>query len=646
MKNPVSRSTYTSLTRRIPRLASFRLLAAVAAGCLSIHPQSAEAGLSFVIGTPTSVGSVQYSSVTDSGTITAALTGPGTITSGLSISGNRIQYDIINSDQGALSSWTIYYGAAVGPFLIGATTPLGYITSSGTIVPQGGVAYMTEFNMGYGLYAYNSGAPWTIDYEVDHVTFTATGSPATGIPPLDGEGELNPTPYLPSFAIEFDPSLTAGLVPASAIVGSGTLNGQVYGPLPGNQCLIVRTPNVVVQTCSNCIPVTFSSTVIDQCCSNASVSYTPQSGTCFEVNTVTTVEAVASDSCGNLATNYFTVTVNPGPDCLPTNCININILSSNIVVATCEPCTLVAYTNVIVTDACCPSSGVKVTFNPPTNTCFPVNSTTPVQVKATDGCGNAATNTFFVTVVPGPTCGQTNCLAIHTTNITVYTCSNCVTVPFNAVASDFCCPDVRLIYSLPTNSCFQLNTTTPVEVTAVDNCGNRATNFFTVTVLPAPGCGGASNCISLFASNIVVRTCSNCVMVPFNARAFDTCCSNVTLTYSMPTNACFQLNTMTPVNVVATDECSNTVSTTFTVSIVPGPNCGGTGGPQITMAGIPNPAGGGTNFVVSWNPPNSQLQQSPDLINWFSIPGATNSPYTLSNQPAMNFYRLQLLPGN
>jgi len=707
--------------RRILGFAPAHLLRTAIVGVLLAQAHPAAAVLSFGRGTPTTVGSIKFSSSPDSVIITGALTGPGTVTTALAIPANRIQYDVINSDQGSVTSWTLHYPPAVGPSIIGAFTPLGYVNAVGTIIPQGGYAYTTLFNAGYGVYNYNTGAPWIIDYEPDHITYIGTALPPTGLPANAGAGYLNPTPYLPSFAVLYSPDLGNGVVPASATIGTGNLNGTVYGPLPGNGCLSILCSNRVVETCSNCVPVNFSAFAVDTCCSNAVLQFLPPSGTCFPANSVNSVQVIAQDDCGNSATNYFTVTVNPGPNCTPTNCISIN--ASNIVVYTCDSCTPVPF-NATATDTCC-ASGVTLTFNPPATTCFPQNSSTPVLVTAFDQCGNTATKSFTVTVLPGPTCGPTNCITILSSNIVAYTCNNCTTVPFTATAIDNCCSNVFLTYDPPTNTCFPLNSTTPVKLLAFDYCGNRVTNYITVTVLPGPNCN-PSNCITISCSNLVAYTCSNCTTVPFTATAVDKCCAGAggptlvfnppattcfplnsttpvqvlaydpcgniatnsftvtvlpgpncnpsncititcsnlvaytcsncttvsflakavdtccplaggpTLVFNPPETTCFPLNTTTPVQVTAIDQCGNTATNSFTVTVLPGPNCGGAT-PELSIASWP---ASGTNLIISWSAPNAQLEQSSNLIHWVPIPGITNPPYLVPITLPQSFYRL------
>src|SRR6516165_3381415 len=203
------------------------LLGAMLAGAMLLQAHLVFGAPAFVRGTASSVGPVRFSSTPDFVTITGDYTAPGFIDNTLNIPIGRIQYDMINSDQGSLNTWTVYYSPLVGPSIIGATTPIGYVDFFGTAVPQGGAAYGTLLNAGYGLYNYNTGAPWTIDYEVDHITFIWVGAPTTGLPPNAGVGDLAPTSFLPSFDIEFDPSLPIGLVPTSAKLGAANFNGQV-----------------------------------------------------------------------------------------------------------------------------------------------------------------------------------------------------------------------------------------------------------------------------------------------------------------------------------------------------------------------------------------------------------------------------------
>ena len=106
-------------------------------------------------------------------------------------------------------------------------------------------------------------------------------------------------------------------------------------------------------------------------------------------------------------------------------CSNCLVLScpTNITVTTCAACTNIPFASYVgVTDNCC--TNWHLTFNYPTNFCFPVNTTNTVEVTATDTCGDIANNSFQVIVL---SCGSTttNCLSLSCPgNIYVGTCSN------------------------------------------------------------------------------------------------------------------------------------------------------------------------------------------------------------------------------
>jgi hypothetical protein len=324
------------------------------------------------------------------------------------------------------------------------------------------------------------------------------------------------------------------------------------------------------------------------------------------------------------------------PHC-PTNCISL--YATNITAYTCTNCAFVPFNNVFVTDPCCPVLPTLY-YNPPETTCFPVNIATPVLVTAIDQCGQTNTTTFTVTVLRDPHC-PTNCISLYATNITAYTCTNCAFVPFNNVfVTDPCCPvPPTLYYNPPETTCFPVNIATPVLVTAIDQCGHTNTTTFTVTVLPDPHC--PTNCISLYTSNIVVYTCSNCTVVPYNVIAVDHCCTNpVSLVYNPPVNTCFGLNTVNPVHVIASDPCGNTAVGFFTVTVLPAAGCGGNS-PGINITGTSSRGGSVTNYyALWWNGTNAQLEATTDLRNWQPVPCGTNSPYVVPATSPMSFYRL------
>jgi hypothetical protein len=388
-----------------------------------------------------------------------------------------------------------------------------------------------------------------------------------------------------------------------------------------NECITITCSNLTayVPCGSNCVIVPLTATAMDTCCTNI-VSFQFYLGgiaisaadTCFSAGTTNLVEVVGIDGCGHAATNTFEVTVLP-------QTANFAVLSTNLLVyAPCgSNCMTVPLTATVI-DPCC-GNNVSVQYYEgataisSTNTCFPVNSTTPVTVVAMDGCGNGGTNTFNVTVLPQPTY-----VSVLSSNVFVYApCgSNCLTVPLTATTTGYCCSgNVTLRYYegstsiSATDTCFPVDSATPVTVVATDGCGDAATNTFDVTVLPSAPC--TNGCIRILSTNLtVLAPCGDsCVAVPLTARAIDTCCSNVILQYYLgatsisATNNCFTVGTTT-VEVVAMDSCGNTASSIFEVTVLSGTNCccgPGLGPRTIQWLSLPL----STNFTVSVDLNNS-----------------------------------------
>lgn len=155
---------------------------------------------------------------------------------------------------------------------------------------------------------------------------------------------------------------------------------------------------------------------------------------------------------------------------------------------------------------------------------------------------------------------------------------------------------------------------------ATDACSNSVTCTQTVTEVdttpPTIVC----------PTNIVVESCTN-VAVCYTVTATDTCTTNVTVTCDPPSCSQFAPGTVTMVHCVATDECGNSSSCDFTVTVVErqplalfntGVNANGTllpAGGQDPHYSLPvNPNGGGASaFVVSpidaaWLTNNSMSQ--------------------------------------
>ena len=99
-------------------------------------------------------------------------------------------------------------------------------------------------------------------------------------------------------------------------------------------CINLTCPsNIVVSTCSNCVPVFYSARASNACCfSNVVLNYNPPSGACFPLGT-NTVQVTAYDpDCASTppATCSFTVTVVQGTNCCTNQCCGPNLGAQTI----------------------------------------------------------------------------------------------------------------------------------------------------------------------------------------------------------------------------------------------------------------------------------------------------------------------------
>lgn len=234
---PVCGSFIPSNRRRGRLLSNAFILLGLAAFLLPAYGQ-----LSLNLGgrLSTPLGTLPVSSITDSVTLTGGYTAAGTTTTGLNIPIRRFQYSMIDNTGQSISSFTISYDASLALLIVAAAQPTAYRDSSGNNVFVGGAALVTFFNAGFGTYTYNTSAKWIIDYEQDHLTFTAVNSSV--LPDGAGVGALLSSGTAVStiaFSLDVDKSLVSGTVASSATAGASQFTGNVLGPV------MVPEPSVV-----------------------------------------------------------------------------------------------------------------------------------------------------------------------------------------------------------------------------------------------------------------------------------------------------------------------------------------------------------------------------------------------------------------
>ncbi len=283
-------------------------------------------------------------------------------------------------------------------------------------------------------------------------------------------------------------------------------------------------------------------------CGVASTVATPTNGSTFPVGT-NIVMVVVTDIHGSAATNTFTVTVNDTEK--PSANVLANIVTTNDV-GQCGA--VVNFTLPDQTDNC----GVASTVAAPASGSTFLVGTTPVTVVVTDIHGNAATNTFSVTVNDTEKPSANVPANIVTTN----DAGQCgAVVSFTLPDQTDNCGVATTVATPASDSTFSVGTT-PVTVVVADIHGNRATNTFTVTV------NDVEKPSANVPANIVQENdpgqCSAVVGFTLPAQT-DNC--GVASTVATPTDgSTFPVGTNT-VTVVVTDIHGNKATNTFTVTV-------------------------------------------------------------------------------
>jgi CubicO group peptidase (beta-lactamase class C family) len=231
----------------------------------------------------------------------------------------------------------------------------------------------------------------------------------------------------------------------------------------------------------------------DNADASVAISCSPPSGSSFPVGT-TTVACTATDDCTNRSTCTFLVRV-----IRDTTAPVIQCLSNRVALACDRSGALVTYSTPTATDDTDPS--VTVACSPKSDSLFPVGNTT-VTCTATDACTNRSTCLFLVTVNADTTPPVIQCPS----NIVLWTCSTSAITHYSVTATDDLDTNVEIACTPPSGSLFAIGQTT-VVCTATDNCTNRTTCTFTVTVNR-----DATPPSIVCPTNIVASICSTCAV--------------------------------------------------------------------------------------------------------------------------------------
>ncbi len=211
------------------------------------------------------------------------------------------------------------------------------------------------------------------------------------------------------------------------------------------------------------------------------------------------------------------------------------------------------------TTGSCPTNAI-VTCTPPSGGTF-ILGTTTVSCRATNSCRQSATCNFNITVVRDTVPPVIQC----PTNRIVWLCGTASTARVSFTlpsATDNADSNVVVSCSPTPNSSFPLGTST-VTCTATDDCTNRTTCTFTVTIArdttpPVIQCPPSINGTACSASGAVATYPT--------PTATDNADFNVAVACSPVSGSVFPLGSTT-VTCTATDNCTNQTACTFLVRV-------------------------------------------------------------------------------
>ena len=286
-------------------------------------------------------------------------------------------------------------------------------------------------------------------------------------------------------------------------------------------------------------------------CGVASFTSTHTSGATFAVGT-TTVTYSATDAAGNTTTASFNVVVTDDEDPVISN------VPANISVTTdADQCgAIVNWTAPTASDNC------SVTSFPSTDDSgdfFAVGSHT-VSYSAMDAAGNAVTASFTVTVTDGEAPAISDMPADITVSNDAGQCGAAVT--WAEPSSTDNCGVVSFSADQTNGASFPVGTTT-VTYTAKDAEGNEASGSFDITVTDGEDPVFAGTPADITVNNDA-GVC-NAAVTWTAPTATDNCGATVTSTHNP--GATFDVG-MTTVTYTATDAANNSVTTSFTVTVV------------------------------------------------------------------------------
>jgi hypothetical protein len=364
-------------------------------------------------------------------------------------------------------------------------------------------------------------------------------------------------------------------------------------------CLHIAAPtNIVVSSCT-ATQLFYNPTLTIACCTGTNVLCSPPSGTLFAPGTVTNVQCIATDSCGNSNAASFTVMVLP-QDVVPIFSTGLDTNGAPLPSGTVdEHYSLVQ-----------PGNGVAPTYLYYNGAYLSDTTRSKWVAPAPDGSGGnwVAQQSFNVPFASGlVVTGQ--CAADNGVGIYIDSTNNNAVAISTSFTSWQPFTITNLVPGMHTLICLVTNAGGPtalrVELGGYSFC--------------------PTNCLQVQApADIVVPSCT-ATQLFYAPVVADNCCSNWNVSCVPPSGSFFNPGTVTTVQCTATDSCGNSNSSSFNVTVVCS-NAPSITGEPLNVTVVSNSAANFSVSAIGQSPLSYQwlLDGSP-LANNGRISGAQNS---------------------
>jgi len=388
-------------------------------------------------------------------------------------------------------------------------------------------------------------------------------------------------------------------------LASGSFSVEVHDTTPPE--VTVPADLTAEATAVDGAAATFAASAADLVDGEVTTSCAPLSGSRFPIGT-TTVSCSATDTHGNTGTSSFEVTVQDTTPPALTLPADVTLEADG---ADGTTYSFSWSANDLVDGDL--SKQVSCDWTSPAK--FPLDLAIPVTCSVTDGHGNQASGTFYVTVKDTTAPKLTAPASIEAQA----TSAQGATVTFTVAATDRVDGEVAVSCTPASGSVFAIgpseSQTTVVDCMATDRHGNAATEHFPVTVVDKLG-----PALTLPPDLTVEATGKGGAAVVYAATALDVVDGPVTPVCTPASGSTFPLDQTTVVTCTVTDNHRNTVTGSFKVTVQD------TSPPALTLPGpITREATGPGGAPVSYEASALDVVDGPVAVGCSKASGSTFS---------------------